>query len=132
MKNLINLIALMALLASVGCASLTPEEIAAINSRKAAIEQKARNGEILTLGQWQDILRPTDGWTNKTTDWLFGLIGRPDETMKDPTTSASSVFLFFEGKIIDDFTGKPDTLCVSTIGGLVGSRVYDATLVKKL
>ena len=116
------------LLTSSGCVS--PQQRAEVQARLASLESKARGGELLTEREWYALIQPPNGWNNRSTDWLFSLIGRPDETVSGGRMGGT--FLIYKDKCIDSYTGKPKDLCFQVDFGLLDDDLYDARKVRNL
>ena len=124
-------LSLLTILTNSGCGSPTrsPEQAAAWRETVRVLEQKARSGEILTVGQWETLLRQNKG---QSPDWLFSLIGRPDQTLKHngASTNGRGVYLIYKNKLLDHFTQKPTSLVFLTAYGYVGYSLYDEEAIR--
>lgn len=111
-----------------GCVS--PQQRAEAEARLAALETKARSGDLLTEREWAGLIQPQNGWNNRSIDWLFGLIGRPDDTLSGGRMGGT--FAIYKDKCIDGYTGKPKDLCFHFNFEMVGADLYDARKVRNL
>ena len=59
------------------------------------------------------------------------MIGRPDETISDGR-ELGGTFLIWNGKVMNNLTGKPDDLCFKLSFGLLEDGIFDAAKVRNL
>ena len=127
MKKKSILILLIPLFFLMGCQ--TAQQKAQHQARLYSLETKARNGGLLTENEWLALIQPPDGWHCRPVDWLYGMLGRPDESFAG--LDQFSTFIIYKNKCLDNFTGKPTDLCLSVSFSAIDSHsLYDAQRVR--
>lgn len=118
----------LALLLGAASGCVSPQQKAEAQARLATLENKARSGELLTEQEWYALIQAPDGWNDRSTGWLFSLIGRPDETVSSERMGGT--FLIYHNKCLDTYTAKPADLCFQTSFDLVDRHLFDARKVR--
>jgi len=109
---------------------VSPEQKLEKQAHLSTLQYQAKSGTLLAESDWQELIQCPDGYNNRSQEWLFNLIGRPDESIS--AGGYNGTYVIYKNKCLDAFTGKPGDLCFNLNFGMVDTKLFDAQRVRNL